>query len=249
MQDNEHKKRRKPGLHKEISSIFDGVPVPGKKEPPSGSAAPEQTERSPAKPSAMEPGVPQTTPTAKPRLPKGPSPKTAGVKKISESLWQKIWQKIKNKLFKPESGISSTRQKVMLILVPILFIALIYVLMPLFRKPKISEPKRGEPTKVSVDHKGEIGWQIPEPYPTTLRDPMQPSLATVRAETETITAGKSEGLIVKGIVHSKNNPSAVIGTQIVHEGDVIAGASIIKINQDSVEFEINNKRWIQKVQR
>jgi len=247
MQDNEHKKKRKAGLHKEISSIFDGVPVPGRQERPSGAAAPERAEQGPARPIAPGSGVPQTTPTEKHSLPKGPVAKAAAVKTTGESRWQKTWQKIKNKLFTPKSGARSTRQKVMLILVPILFIALIYVLMPLFRRPNVSEPKAGEPTKVAVGSKGEIVWQIPEPYPTTLRDPMQPSLATAVAGTGTLENGRT--LIVKGIVHSKDNPAAVIGTQIVHEGDAIAGASVTKINQDSVEFEMNDKRWTQKVQR
>jgi hypothetical protein len=129
--------------------------------------------------------------------------------------------------------------------------------MPLLRRPNISEPKRGATPALAsqeaagaVDHKGEIDWRIPEPYPMTLRDPMQPSSETdVKAEAETITAGKIASIIVKGIVHSMDNPSAVVGTQIVHEGDVISGVSVVKINQDSVEFQMNDKRWSQKVQR
>ncbi len=247
MQENEHKKKRKAGLHKEISSIFEGVPIPGRQERPSGAATPQRPGQGPAKPPAPGPGIPQTTPTAG----KQPVPKAAAVKTTGGSrwrkIWQKTWQKIRSKLFPPESGASSARQKVMVILVPMLFIALIYVLMPLFRRPKISEPGRAEPTKVAVDYKGEIDWQIPEPYPTTFRDPMQPSSAAGAVGTETIESGRI--LIVKGIVHSKDNPAAVIGTQIVHKDDVIAGARIVKINQDSVEFKMNDKRWTQKVQR
>ena len=54
---------------------------------------------------------------------------------------------------------------------------------------------------------------------------------------------------MKGIVYSKDDPSAVIGNRIVHEGDEVLGVTIIKINEKSVEFERNKKRWTQKVQR
>jgi hypothetical protein len=67
-----------------------------------------------------------------------------------------------------------------------------------------------------------------------------------------VTVGQAEagGLIaVKGIVYSKDNPSAVIGSQIVHEGDKVSGATIVKINEKSVDFEMNGKKWTQKVQR
>ncbi|GAI39939.1 unnamed protein product, partial [marine sediment metagenome] len=59
----------------------------------------------------------------------------------------------------------------------------------------------------------------------------------------------TSGLIVKGIVYNEDNSSAVIGVQIVHEGDKVSGVTIIKINEKSVDFEMNGKRWTQKVQR
>jgi hypothetical protein len=246
MQDNEQKKKRKSGLHKEISSIFEGISVPGAVERPSGAAAPEQIEQGATRPPAQGPHIPQIAPPAKP----GPVPKAVVAKKSAKSTWRKTWQKIKIKLFKSESGNISTRQKVTLILIPILSIALIYVLMPLVRRPKISEPKREALATAAVDYKGEVDWKIPEPYPVTLRDPMQPNTAgTINAEAEAIEAGKIASFIVKGIIHSDDNPAAVVGTQIVHEGDVISGVSIVKINQDSVEFQMNDKRWAQKVQR
>ncbi len=248
MQDNEHKKKRKAGLHKDISSIFEGVPVPGKKEQPSDAAVPERAEQGPMKPLAPEQRVPQAIPTVKPGPVKQSVHKAAAAKATGKSRWQNTWQKIKSKLFKSEEGVDSTRQKVMVILVPILVIALIYVIMPLFKKPKIFKPKGVESAGAAVDDKGEIDWKVPEPYPTMLRDPMQPSSGTVAAGDIGIV-GSGGGLIVRGIVHSRENPAAVIGTQIVHEGDVILGANIVKINQDSVEFRMNDKRWVQKVQR
>jgi hypothetical protein len=64
------------------------------------------------------------------------------------------------------------------------------------------------------------------------------------------TTGTETGrLIVKGIVYSEDNPSAVIGSQIVHKGDKISGIAIVEINENSVEFEANGKKWTQQVQR
>ena len=82
---------------------------------------------------------------------------------------------------------------------------------------------------------------IPDPYPNTLRDPMQFSSAgTAQDETDKP--------IVKGIIYSEYGSSAVIGNQIIREGEQILGATIVKINKDSVEFEKKGKSWIQKVQ-
>ena len=56
-------------------------------------------------------------------------------------------------------------------------------------------------------------------------------------------------LVVKGIVYNQTNPSALIGTEIVHEGDNISGAQVVKIRRDSVEFSFNGTTWQQGVSR
>jgi hypothetical protein len=60
--------------------------------------------------------------------------------------------------------------------------------------------------------------------------------------------GGNGDLVVKGIVYSEH-PSAVIGTQIAHQGDKVSGATVIKINKNDVEFEMGDKKWTQEVQR
>lgn len=57
--------------------------------------------------------------------------------------------------------------------------------------------------------------------------------------------GEASRLIVKGILSDQDNPSAIVNNQIVHEGDNISGATVIKINRDSVEFEVR-RRWPRK---
>jgi len=53
---------------------------------------------------------------------------------------------------------------------------------------------------------------------------------------------------VKGIFYTEDNPSAVIGDKIVHEGDVISGVKVLKIQTNRIEFEKNGSRWSQQVQ-
>ena len=59
--------------------------------------------------------------------------------------------------------------------------------------------------------------------------------------------------VVTGTVYSEEDQSeedrsAVIDGEIVHEGDIIHGAKVVKIYRGEVEFEKNGKRWRQRVQ-
>jgi hypothetical protein len=56
--------------------------------------------------------------------------------------------------------------------------------------------------------------------------------------------------LVTGIVYSADKPSAIVDRKIVHEGDVIYGATVVKIYRDSVKFSKKGKNnWEQKVQQ
>jgi multidrug efflux pump subunit AcrA (membrane-fusion protein) len=55
--------------------------------------------------------------------------------------------------------------------------------------------------------------------------------------------------LVTGIVYSADKPCAVIDRKIVYEGDVIYGATVVKIYRDSVKFSKKSKNWEQKVQQ
>jgi hypothetical protein len=54
--------------------------------------------------------------------------------------------------------------------------------------------------------------------------------------------------LVSGILYSENEPSAVVGSQIVHEGDTLDGINVVKIYKDKVEFEKDGKRWTQSIE-
>jgi hypothetical protein len=202
------------------------------------------------KPKVVPAQQPEVVPTRQPKadIDKDVSKKRPIVKISSQSFWQQI----KGKLFQPKPGVSSAKQKVMVLMMPLLFIALIFML---FRggvfgtsaghTEASTEDTASEVVTAGANNK--IDWEIPAQYPTTLRDPMQLVPVEVPQNDQTQT-GKTIELIVKSILHSEDNPSAVISGRIVHEGEKIRDVSIIKITKDSVEFELNGKRWNQKVQ-
>lgn len=245
-------KQRRVGLQKKVSSIFTGVPIPKDNGTLQSSGTPAPGRPNYAPPSHLagttEKPQPQQPVSGQPGPPKAAPPKqpkaVTTTKAAKQIPWQQTLEKIKARLFTPKPGVSPARQKAMVILVPVLFLTMIFVFTRVLSGPsprRIGAQSFGPSNAVAASN-DEIDWQIPEPYPTTLRDPMQfGSVTTTQAGTG--------NLIVKGIVYSKNNPSAVIGNQIVHEGETVLGATVVKINKDSVELEMNGKRWTQKVRR
>ena len=149
----------------------------------------------------------------------------------------------------------------MAILIPVLFVILIVAMSKVLSTParKVKKPGGSGPAKVVTQDDLEIDWQVPEFYTATVRDPMQSGPKNVEnvggsdtypgstnIDTQTTKAGQ---LIVKGILYSSNIPTAVIGDKTVHVGDEVSGATVVKINKESVEFEKTGKKWSQKVRR
>jgi len=243
--------KHRAGLQKEVSSIFDGVPIPKENGADQQINAPTSRHTSDvtAKPAAPDrqiatlpkPKQPEQAPP-KAATPKQPKADTT-IKTARQIPGRQTFEQIKNKLLAPKPGVSATRQKTMVILVPVLFIVLIFVFIRVFSTPSraVATTAKLEPIDAVASSNSKIDWQIPALYPATLRDPMQFSSVTT-AETGT------GGLVVKGIIYSEDKPAVVIGTEIVRQGDKVLGATIVKINENSVEFEMNGKKWTQKVQ-
>ncbi len=186
--------------------------------------------------------------------------KKAGIDKISKKVSEKrpvvkvgggsSWKQITSKLFGGDSGAGGAKQKAMVVMVPLLFIVLvIFVLKGGVFGTSANKTEAGDENNASsiasADLNNEIDWEVPQAYPTKLRDPMK--LGPV--VTDKSDSGGLVELVVKSILYSEDNPSAIIGNRIAHEGDRIQDANIIKINKDSVEFEMNGKKWTQKVHR
>jgi hypothetical protein len=53
--------------------------------------------------------------------------------------------------------------------------------------------------------------------------------------------------VVTGIVRSGDSSTAVVGTEIVREGETIDGVTIVRIYDDKVEFEKAGRRWTQRL--
>lgn len=252
--------KQKSGLHKEISSIFSGVPIPKKDdaEQPSSTVAQEAPTYGPPShlskkgveaPPVLNPPVkdiPAETPKTDEKTPSAPAPEPVIKIRSSRPEWlERIQQIIQEKLFAPRAGVSSVRQKATVVMVPIMFIGMVLAFYKVLGggTGKTTEPHVIQPSNAIVASAGIIDWQIPEVYPKTLRDPMQ----FVKVVTDTVSGDTPNEIEIKGILYSEQNPSAIIGTEIIHEGGTVSGATVVKINKDSIEFERDGKRWTQKV--
>ena len=258
--------KNKSGLHKGISSIFSGVPIPKKdgdeqQSPTATKEAPtygppshlskNTAESSPILKSLMK-EPPAETPKPDEKIPAAPAPAPVIKIKRSHPSWlENGLQAIKEKLFAPKPGVSSARQKATVVLVPIMFIGMVLAFYKVLGggPGKTTEIKEIKPSNAIAASAGTINWQIPEVYPATLRDPMQfkaPPPPPDTNDTQAVT--KTQKIDIKGILYSEEDPSAIIGTEILHERDTVSGATVVKINKDSVEFEMNGKTWTQKVE-
>jgi hypothetical protein len=156
----------------------------------------------------------------------------------------KIWEQVKAKLLTPKRGVSPTKHKVMVLAAPVLLVVFILVITQAIKKPPSTTVKPSNKASAAVAFSGKINWELPAVIPDNLRDPMAFGATGQGKET---TGGP--GPVVKGIVYSEDNPCAVVGDRIVSAGDTVGGATIVKINPDSVEFTMGDKNWTQKVER
>jgi len=54
--------------------------------------------------------------------------------------------------------------------------------------------------------------------------------------------------LVTGILFSDDRPAAVVGSQVLYEGDIKQGVTVVKITKEKVHFEKNGRLWTQQVQ-
>ncbi len=262
--------KQRSGLHKQVSHIFDGVPVPDSHnkdnvrrdkprpevpKPPdytlSSSLSNENSSSFNSTNTAVADQQPQPQinkePEPSPISPETYKPDFGKPQKsgFSESVFVvKARQWFVEKVLTPKPGVSPQKHKMMLILTPFLVVAFVMMMFNALSTGPKSIFKAPDTNTIKPGISKGIEWQIPDVYPSDLRDPM---IAGQVQFTEA-SASNPGDLIVKGVVIS-DNPSAVIGNSIVHEGETIMGATVIRINQDSVEFEADGKKWTQQVQK
>ena len=56
-------------------------------------------------------------------------------------------------------------------------------------------------------------------------------------------------LHVTGIMYSSDGPSAIVNSKVVHEGDAVGAATVIKIEDAWVHFERKGRKWAQGVEQ
>jgi hypothetical protein len=124
------------------------------------------------------------------------------------------------------TGVSAARQTTLAVLVPILSIVLLFVLNKFYNVPFLGSE-----------------WLRLGTYRVMIADFLDSGAAATDEGSQ-----RPVRLKVRGIALSNDRPSAVIGTTIVHEGDTVLGATVVRIGRAGVEFEVNGESWTQKVQ-
>jgi hypothetical protein len=159
---------------------------------------------------------------------------------------------MKKKLHLKSTERSSSRQKLMYLLIPVLAVVFIFVLRQVFSKsPNKSQaaPTGNTPVQPSAKHAsdGEINWKIPEPLKAEIRDPVKHGVPAASNTTVEPNKAGIDVLYVKGILFSADKPSVVIGKKIIHLNDEYNGVKVVEINRDYVIFEKDGNRWTKKV--
>ncbi len=209
---------------------------------------PKQTIYEPPKPrqTTYEPPAPSPVPSTAPAAgaEKQLKPEVV-VKQPKELPFLKIWEQVKTKLLTPKRGTSQTKQKIMILAMPVLIVVLLLVVVNAVKKPAGTAAKPSKNATAAVVSSGKINWEMPAVIPDNLRNPMAFGAAPTAQNKEAVASKP----IVKGIVYSADNPCAVVGDRIVSAGDTVGDAKVVKINPDSVEFAMGDKTWTQKVER
>lgn len=145
----------------------------------------------------------------------------------------------------------SARQVAMTALVPVLAITLFVLVRRGADGPAAARAETAEtattPKVIATAADLEIDWERPPAYEFSGHDPMRigPPVPAPDEGPSATVAPERESLDVKGVLYSDDRPAAVIGTRVVHEGEQVAGATVIAIDRDGVELERDGRRWRQ----
>ena len=149
-----------------------------------------------------------------------------------------------------KQGGGDVRQKIMVMLIPVLVCTLYALVKNHVGAPGSTQAANTQPTTSPPRTRPavEITWVIPPLYESNGRDPMRlRPPAPESHETAALPAQTYVSLLLTGILHSDDRPAAVVNTQVVYEGQQISGATVLRIEKDSVEFERNGRKWTQAV--
>ncbi len=243
--------KHKAGLHKKISSIFDGVPVPRDGEchaetsksmpvyiPPASRVVPPLTPVQPPRPLPAPPKAGAVLPTP-PQVPK-PAPQQApraepAVAPIkhykldddhpaeSPGLLSNIQAQIKLKLFKPKDGVDPKRQIAMAVMIPVLCIVLAFILPKALKNPGANTVAPASDIRADVSEAGSglAAWKKPGLFPGNLRDPMKRPSSHYMPGADDL-----DRINLSGITVSEDKRTVSIAGKILREGDEV------RVNKD-----------------
>ena len=265
---------RKSGLHKQISSIFDGVPMPQNSGTLENTDSPLAQMTPETETAAERPPQPDAAPAPQP-------PRSSLVKRMSADPSEcasapaiqvgrpmplpksslapaktgpGMSTQIKKMVFGSSRGALDARQKKMAALVGIL--SAVFGVVMFFSLGGVGQTKAMAANNTDAEQniqsqstkKATQGWTTPQPLPENLRDAT--SLGSKPAAADSAAGSSASGeVVVKGILFSQNKPSAIINNTILTDGKSINGITIVKITKDAVEFKAGDKQWTQQVQR
>ena len=189
-----------------------------------------------------EPPAPSTAPVSPIPVSEKQSRPEPVLRQHREPPFLKIWEQVKAKLLNPKQGASPARQKVVVLIAPVLMVVFLLVVTQAIKKSPSTTVTPSNKAFAAVAFNGKINWELPAVIPDNLRDPM---VFGAMGQGK----GTTSGPVVKGIVYSEDNSRAVVDGRIVSAGDTVGGATVVKINPDSVEFTMGDKNWTQKVER
>ncbi|MHC4744338.1 MAG: hypothetical protein ACYS8Z_20680 [Planctomycetota bacterium] len=84
-------------------------------------------------------------------------------------------------------------------------------------------------------------------YQPTPPGPPEKRTSAVDTPRTTESTGAPRKGRLTAITYSEDKPSAVVDFKILHEGDVLHGVEVVKIEKDRVHFKKNRKSWEQTV--
>lgn len=249
--------KNKAGLHKRVSSIFDGVPINRMSE---SDHNPEkngyQSEHS------MSENKLVSKEQASKRLAQDHISVSADNHDKSDSYSSSLKHHsagnespysrlIYEKVLKFVASLDS-RQRIMSLLVVVLVVTLIFVVNQNFTKATSSSGNLANqntqqlPEDVfKIVETFNINWTAPPEFPKSIRDPMRFGTISLAS-----SAMNTDAIIVSAIIYNMSKPLKSVATvngQLVHVGDTISDIKILSISKDSVEFGSEDKTWTQKV--
>ncbi|RKY11909.1 MAG: hypothetical protein DRP65_02795 [Planctomycetota bacterium] len=246
--------KRKTGLHRKVSSIFDGLSVPKPGVADSDESGGGRTDSpSEGKNMRRQDGfVSKDVPIApkRPKIGGGKEILPAGGGGLAEFASLGVIGTVSNK-----------RRRTTMVLMVVLFVVLLLVLTSTFsrslaKKKLAGTLEQADTTAQPATARGDvqIDWEKPPKYPETLRDPMdttwrQDPVTGEWAEEAVVVVQEGDdktleektlidvGIALRSILWAETGRSIAVGNEILYEGDEIMGVTVKKINKDSVEFE------------